>query len=150
MKASGHEELSPEQEKFGPDYFGYFTREVVYLLSQEEGQLVAEIDAKVVEIGSVGGFLMKGFRAIVNSTRVAGGMAPVPAHSTVPEPQSAVAQLNLPVASSIYRVRTRILPDQEKGTKRQLEAPGERRKPVVDRGGVPAPESKPGHTGWLH
>ncbi|KAL8102637.1 hypothetical protein AgCh_027235 [Apium graveolens] len=52
-----------------------------------------------------------GFRVSVNSTRVAGGMAPVPAHSTVPEPQSAVAQLNLHVASSVHRVGPLILPD---------------------------------------
>ncbi|KAL8110085.1 uncharacterized protein LOC141674492 isoform X3 [Apium graveolens] len=37
MEASGDEDLSPEQDKIGPDYFGYYTREVAYLLSLEEG-----------------------------------------------------------------------------------------------------------------
>lgn len=36
-EASGDKDLSAEQDKIGPDYFGYYTREVAYLLSQAEG-----------------------------------------------------------------------------------------------------------------
>lgn len=36
-EASGNKESFAEQEKIGPDYFGYYTREVAYLLSQAEG-----------------------------------------------------------------------------------------------------------------
>lgn len=34
---SGDKDLSGEQDNIGPDYFGYYTREVAYLLSQAEG-----------------------------------------------------------------------------------------------------------------
>ncbi|KAL1833065.1 hypothetical protein ACET3Z_002716 [Daucus carota] len=37
MEASGDKNSSAEQDKTGPDYFGYYTREVGYLLSQAEG-----------------------------------------------------------------------------------------------------------------
>lgn len=36
-EASGDKDLSTQQDKTGPDYFGYYTREVAYLLSQAEG-----------------------------------------------------------------------------------------------------------------
>lgn len=35
-EASDDKDLSAEQDKIGPDYFGYYTREVEYLLSQAE------------------------------------------------------------------------------------------------------------------
>ncbi|XP_074327081.1 glucan endo-1,3-beta-glucosidase 14-like [Apium graveolens] len=58
---------------------------------------VVDPEEKEPEPKDISTFLMKGFRVSVNSARVAGGIAPVSGYSTVPEPQSAVAQLNLPV-----------------------------------------------------
>lgn len=56
--------------------------------------------------------------AIVNSTRDAGGAAPLPLHVTWPEPQSAVTQVNLPEESVEHCVRAQKRPFQGEGTSR--------------------------------
>lgn len=79
----------------------------------------------------------------MNSAKVAGGVAPPPLHSTVPEPQSPVMQEKWPVESVEQRVRPQIRPDQEGGMVMELDWVGWRGKPVVGNGGVPAPERRP-------
>uniref|UniRef100_A0A6N2LCW7 Uncharacterized protein n=1 Tax=Salix viminalis TaxID=40686 RepID=A0A6N2LCW7_SALVM len=51
----------------------------------------------------------------LNSANVAGGAAPVPEHSSFPEPQSPVAQENFPVESSEQYVRPQKRPPHEAG-----------------------------------
>ncbi|BAS83223.1 Os03g0244333 [Oryza sativa Japonica Group] len=82
----------------------------------------------------------------VNSMSVAGGAAPPPLHWMPPEPQSPVAQVNLPVASSAQSVRAHMRPDQLAGASTVADAPCASANPVVDSGAVPAPDSSPGHT----
>nr|GLL28410.1 hypothetical protein ACMD2_25315 [Ipomoea trifida] len=59
----------------------------------------------------------------VNSAKVAGGIAPLPAHCTFPEPQSPVTQLNLPEESLEQRVLPHTRPDHDLGTERVLDLP---------------------------
>lgn len=81
----------------------------------------------------------------VNSASVAGGLAPEPEHSTLPEPQSAVKQEKEPeLGSWEHKVRAQRRPDHDAGIVTDLDFPRERRKPVVGRGGEVAPERKPG------
>lgn len=60
----------------------------------------------------------------MNSASEAGGVAPEPAHSSFPEPQSAVAQVNLPVESSEQDVRAHKRPDHALETEMDLDSPG--------------------------
>lgn len=83
----------------------------------------------------------------MNSARVAGGVAPAPSHSIVPEPQSPVTQVNVPVlASWVQRVRPQRRPDHPAGTEMGTDSPRLRAKPVEERGAVPAPDKIPGQT----
>ena len=87
----------------------------------------------------------------MNSARVAGGTAPLPAHSTLPEPQSAVRQENFPVDGSVEQsVRPQIRPDHELGTERVMDLPLLRMKPVGLSGVLLAPVSIPGHMVCRH
>lgn len=90
------------------------------------------------------------FAAIVNSTKVAGGVAPAPLQAIWPEPQSAVAQVNLPFAAE-QRVRAQNRPDHgvdDASTVVVVVEPGSSLKPVVEIG-LPAPVKAPGHIGIL-
>lgn len=81
----------------------------------------------------------------MNSASVAGGVAPEPEHSVVPELQSPVWQVNLFVVGSVEQsVLPQIRPDQDGGIGSVVDWSGDREKPVVVRGGVPAPERSPG------
>lgn len=86
----------------------------------------------------------------MNSAKVAGGAAPLPEHSNVPEPQSPVTHVNFPVESVVQNVLPHKRPDQAVGTEREVDSSGWRAKPVVASWAVPAPDKIPGHTGWLH
>ncbi|KAF1899242.1 hypothetical protein Lal_00019366 [Lupinus albus] len=86
----------------------------------------------------------------VSSASVAGGLAPPPAHSTLPEPQSAVTHENIPSEPRPQRVRAHSRPDQDLGILMVLDLPLRRAKPVVGSGGEVAPESSPGHIVWWH
>lgn len=79
----------------------------------------------------------------MNSARVAGGAAPLPLQVTWPEPQSAVAQVNLPVESVEHSVRAQKRPDHGVGTVRTSFALGANLNPVVDNG-APLPVWVPG------
>lgn len=67
----------------------------------------------------------------MNSASEAGGVAPEPAHSRCPEPQSAVAQVNLPAESKEQDVRAHRRPDHELGIEMEFDWPVSRAKPVV-------------------
>lgn len=82
----------------------------------------------------------------MNSARVAGGAAPLPAHSNFPEPQSPVTQENLPDESSLQMVRPQKRPAQPEGAERVFDSPFWREKPVAVRGVEPAFDSTPGQT----
>jgi hypothetical protein len=85
----------------------------------------------------------------VNSTRVAGGDAPPPLHSTAPEPQSPVTHEKRPdVGSDVHSVRAHNRPDQEGGTSTARISPGCSLKPVVASGASPALERIPGHIAY--
>ena len=84
----------------------------------------------------------------MNSARVAGGAAPLPEHSILPEPQSPVRQENFPEESVVQRVLPQNLPDQPDGARTVRDSPLLRAKPVVERGVEPAPERSPGQTGY--
>lgn len=86
----------------------------------------------------------------MNSAKVAGGFAPLPAHSIFPEPQSPVTQEKLVGEYSVQRVRAQIRPDQALGTDRVRDLPDLSAKPVGESGAVFAPESTPGHTSYRH
>lgn len=86
----------------------------------------------------------------VNSASVAGGAALPPAHSSLPEPQSPVAQVNFPVESSVQCVRPQNLPPHEEGTVIVLDSPLCRAKPVVESGAIPALDNNPGHIVCWH
>lgn len=86
----------------------------------------------------------------MNSANEAGGIAPAPAHSTLPEPQSAVRQENFPVESVKQFVRPQILPDQDFGTDKVTDLPLLRVKPVGVSKGRSAPVRIPGHTVLRH
>lgn len=86
----------------------------------------------------------------MNSARLAGGMAPLPRHSILPEAQSPVRQENFPVESVEQKVRPQIRPDQEFGADRVLDLPGLRVKPVGFMMVLSAPVRIPGHTVYLH
>lgn len=63
------------------------------------------------------------------------------------EPQSAVRQEKWDVEELVeQRVRAQMRPDQEEGMGRDLDWEGEREKPVVGKGVVPAEERRPGQT----
>lgn len=81
----------------------------------------------------------------MNSARVAGGVAPFPAHSSLPEAQSPVRQENFPVGSWEHWVLPQKRPPHEVGAERSLDCWGWREKPVVEREGTPALERTPGH-----
>lgn len=85
----------------------------------------------------------------MNSIRVAGGFAPAPLHVICPEPQSAVAQLNVPVESVEQRVLPHTRPDHEGGVSKDIEAPVANSNPV-DAKAVPAPVNVPGQTVYGH
>jgi len=83
----------------------------------------------------------------VNSARVAGGFAPAPAQSILPDPQSPVWQVNLPVGvSAEQRVRPQNRPPQPDGVFMTLDSPFWRENPVVLSCETPAFERIPGHT----
>jgi len=83
----------------------------------------------------------------VNSASVAGGMAPLPVHSTLEEPQSPVIHENFPEGSVEHSVRPHMRPDQDVGMVTALDSPGCRVKPVVASCAIPAPDKIPGQTG---
>ena len=83
----------------------------------------------------------------MNSAKVAGGAAPPPEQSNVPEPQSPVIQVNLPAESALQSVLPHNRPDQAVGRDRELDSSGWRAKPVVGSCAVPAFDKIPGHTG---
>lgn len=82
----------------------------------------------------------------MNSAKVAGGVAPLPEHSSLPELQSPVRQVNFPVESWEQSVRPQKRPPQEAGGVIDLEPPDWRTKPVVEIGAIPALERSPGQT----
>lgn len=84
--------------------------------------------------------------AIVNSTRLAGGIAAAPLHSTWPMPQSAVAQENFPFGSVEQRVRAQNLPDHGGAVVTVVVDPGSNWKPVVV-SWLPVPVKAPGQIG---
>lgn len=57
----------------------------------------------------------------MNSASVAGGVAPAPLHSMVPDPQSAVEQLPLPDESNVQPVLPQNRPDQPAGAWKDTE-----------------------------
>lgn len=83
----------------------------------------------------------------MNSARVAGGAAPDPEQSILPDPQSPVKQENFPVLSSVeQKVRPQNRPAQFEGGLMDFDSPFWRENPVVGNGEIPAFESIPGHT----
>lgn len=70
----------------------------------------------------------------------------MPEHSTVPDPQSPVAQVNLPEGSVEQMVRAHRRPAQDGGASRVLVAEGSRANPVEGSGGLPGLERTPGQT----
>lgn len=85
--------------------------------------------------------------ARVNSAREVGGSAPPPEHSTVPDPQSPVAQVNRPEEGSLLQnERPHMRPDHAAGALTARDSPGFSINPVVSSGAVPALESSPGQT----
>jgi hypothetical protein len=83
----------------------------------------------------------------VNSASEAGGCAPAPEQSIVPDPQSPVVQVNRPEEGSVIQyVRPHMRPDHVAGALTARDSPGFRINPVVSSGAVPALESSPGHT----
>jgi hypothetical protein len=82
----------------------------------------------------------------LNSANVAGGAAPVPEHSSFPEPQSPVRQENFPVESWEQYVRPHKRPPHEAGAVMVFDSPFWREKPVVERAGASALDRMPGHT----
>lgn len=74
-------------------------------------------------------------------------VAPAPEHSTVPDLQSPVAHVNWLLVDEIEQpVLPQKRPDQPAGIFKDWVAPVWSWKPVVDSGGVPAPERIPGQT----
>lgn len=86
----------------------------------------------------------------MNSARVAGGVAPLPEHSSLPEPQSPVRQENLPAESWVQWVLPQKRPPQEEGALIVLDSPLWSVKPVFCRGVIPAFDKMPGHTVCSH
>jgi hypothetical protein len=83
----------------------------------------------------------------VNSAREVGGSTPPPEHSTVPVPQSPVAQVNRPEEVSVLQyVRPHMRPDHVAGALTARDSPGFSINPVVSSGAMLALESSPGHT----
>ena len=83
----------------------------------------------------------------MNSARVAGGVAPEPEQSILPDPQSPVWQVNFPVEVSVkQRVRPQNRPAQPDGMLMALDSPLWRENPVVLSCETPAFERIPGHT----
>lgn len=86
----------------------------------------------------------------MNSARVAGGVAPLPLHSTVPEPQSAVTQDPRSSPSKLQPVRPQKRPDQPVGAWKVREPLFVSWKPVLSSFGLPALDRIPGHTVKSH
>lgn len=80
------------------------------------------------------------------STRVAGGIAPLPLHVTWPELHSAVAQENFPSAAVVQPVRAQKRPFHGTGVMTWLLAPCASSKPVVGSWGCWSEVRVPGHT----
>lgn len=82
----------------------------------------------------------------VISNKEAGGVAPFPSHSSLP-PQSPVWHFPIPDSSKLHPVLPHIRPDHPGVDGSLTLCPDSNRNPVVGSGGVPAPESVPGHMG---
>ncbi|GKV35238.1 hypothetical protein SLEP1_g43539 [Rubroshorea leprosula] len=81
---------------------------------------------------------------------VAGGTGAPRDGAIVEEAKSPVRPETLPEESWVQRVRPHKLADQDVETERDMDSPGGRGKPVVDKCGVTAPERIPSQTGLLH
>lgn len=86
----------------------------------------------------------------MNSAKVAGGEAPAPLHSRLPEPQSPVEHEPWVEPSKLQPVRPQKRPDQPVGAWKEREFPLESSKPVVPNFALPALSSIPGHTVKSH
>lgn len=86
----------------------------------------------------------------MNSANVAGGSAPAPSHSTVPEPQSPVVQYPRPESPKLQPVLPQKRPDQPDGAWKVLEVADGSSNPVVWSFGLPALAKIPGHTVLSH
>lgn len=86
----------------------------------------------------------------VNSASVAGGAAPAPLHSMVPDPQSPVTQEPNPDPSKLHPVRPQNLPDQPVGARNEREVSFGSSKPVLSSLALPAFARIPGHTVYSH
>lgn len=86
----------------------------------------------------------------MNSASVAGGAAPDPEHSSFPDPQSPVRQVNFPSVSVEQSVLPQNLPPHETGALIVRSSPFWRTNPVVGSGGTPALDKIPGQTVYSH
>lgn len=86
----------------------------------------------------------------MNSAKVAGGAAPEPSHSTLPEPQSPVRHEPEPVWSKMQPVRAQKRPDQAVGAWKERAVSFGSSKPVVSSVGLPALARMPGQTVYSH
>jgi hypothetical protein len=83
----------------------------------------------------------------VNSARVAGGLAALPAQSSRPEPQSPVAHANLPAGSVEQNVRPHRRPDHPCGAGIVRDSPGASANPVLSSAAGEFPADRiPGQT----
>lgn len=86
----------------------------------------------------------------MNSASVAGGTAPLPEHSTFPDPQSPVAQEKFPDESWEQSVRAQNRPAQEAGAVIVLDSPFWSANPVAEIAAMPGFVRIPGQTVWSH